>query len=144
MDKSDDIEVLARTIYGEARNQGAKGMEAVACVIINRVRAHKYFTGFVTVGKAKIPSVAETCLKPWQFSCWLSADPNRKIIENVTIGDPVFEKCLEIANRAVCGQLNDITQRATHYHTKAIQPKWAVGKKPCAIIGDHLFYNNID
>ena len=27
---------------------------------------------------------------------------------------------------------------------KAISPKWAEGKTPCAEIGEHLFYNDIE
>lgn len=146
MNAKNDIDVLARTIYGEARNQGIKGMEAVACVVMNRVRAKKYFTGYVLVGKVKIPSVSLTCLKPYQFSCWLAGDHNRKIIENVGIDDGIFRGCLEIATRAVAGYLNDPTKCATHYiNPKACKtPAWAIGKDPCVIIGDHHFYNNID
>ena len=32
------IDVLARTIWGEARGEGTSGMSAVACVVINRVK----------------------------------------------------------------------------------------------------------
>lgn len=147
MNTKNDIKVLAQTIYGEARNQGLKGMEAVACVVMNRVRANKYFTGFVNVGKTKLASISATCLKPVQFSCWLKSDPNLEVIETVGVDDAVFRECLSIANRAVCGSLPDITCGATHYiNPKACKklPKWAVDKKPCIIIGAHHFYNNID
>ena len=36
-----DIEIMAKTIYGEARGEGEEGMEAVACVIMNRYNARK-------------------------------------------------------------------------------------------------------
>ena len=32
-----DLDILARTIYGEARGEGQEGMEAVACVVIVRI-----------------------------------------------------------------------------------------------------------
>ena len=32
-----DQEVLARTLWGEARGEGPEGMTAVACTIMNRV-----------------------------------------------------------------------------------------------------------
>ena len=41
-----DIEIMAKTIYGEARGEGEEGMEAVACVIMNRYNARKWFTGY--------------------------------------------------------------------------------------------------
>lgn len=56
-----DIDILARTIYGEARGEKTAGKKAVACVIMNRYKAKKWFSG---------KTIAETCQKPWQFSCW--------------------------------------------------------------------------
>jgi spore germination cell wall hydrolase CwlJ-like protein len=29
---------------------------------------------------------------------------------------------------------------ATHYHAKAILPRWAIGRRPVAVVGRHLFY----
>ncbi len=44
-----DIDVLARTIYGEARGESISGMEAVASVVLNRVafskRRRRYWWG---------------------------------------------------------------------------------------------------
>ena len=64
-----DTDILARTIFGEARGEGLEGMEAVACVIINRVKAKKWFTGYELINGVKVPNVAQTCLKKAQFSC---------------------------------------------------------------------------
>jgi spore germination cell wall hydrolase CwlJ-like protein len=128
------VDVLARTIYGEARGESKKGKEAIACVILNRVRKKTWY------GK----TVDDVCLKPWQFSCWNKNDPNREKIKAVRVTNLVFFQCYEIARKAVCGGLEDVTNGATHYHTKSISPKWAKGKSPCAEIGHHLFYNNID
>lgn len=36
-----DVDVLARTIYGEARGESISGMEAVAFVVLNRVAFSK-------------------------------------------------------------------------------------------------------
>ena len=54
-----DVEIMAKTIYGEARGEGAEGMEAVALVIINRFNARKWFTGYRTEYGVKIPGIAE-------------------------------------------------------------------------------------
>ena len=43
----DDLQIMARTLWGEARGDGQEGIEAVARVIINRYRAGKWFTGYV-------------------------------------------------------------------------------------------------
>ena len=135
-----DIDILARTIYGEARSEGTEGMEAVACVVMNRYKSHKWFCGYVIKDGAKVPSVAQTCLKRFQFSCWNKNDPNLPKIKRVTPEDKIFKLCLQIARAAVCGNLKDFTNGAVYYHTKAIMPKWAVGKSPCYEVKNHLFY----
>ncbi|MBP5215512.1 MAG: cell wall hydrolase [Alphaproteobacteria bacterium] len=135
-----DIDILARTIYGEARGEGRKGMEAVAFVVINRFRARKWFTGYAWENGIQKPSVAKTCLKRFQFSCWNKNDPNFWKIRLVTTEDNVFCECLKIAEQAIAGELKDFTGGAVFYHAKSIKPKWAENKKPCIKIGNHLFY----
>ena len=39
----DDVELLARTIYGEARDQGEEGMAAVGNVVINRLNKKSWY-----------------------------------------------------------------------------------------------------
>lgn len=138
-----DLDVMARTLYGEARNQGQEGIEAVACVIMNRVRAEKWFTGYIVIAGKKLPSVSETCLKRAQFSCWNHGDPNLDIIKSVTTNDKIFSNCMVVANKAINGLLEDFTNGATYYHTRNCQPEWAKGHIPCYECGAHLFYNDV-
>ena len=140
----DDVDILARTIYGEARSEGQEGMEAVACVVMNRYRAGRWFTGYRVYGSKKIPSIAQTCLKKRQFSCWNKNDPNYVKIYNVTPMDAVFRQCMNIAQRAISGELKDFTKGATYYHTKQIKPVWALAHTPCYKCKNHVFYNDID
>lgn len=128
------VDTLARTIWGEARGEGRQGMEAVAAVVLNRVAKPCWW------GR----TIETVCTKPWQFSCWNANDPNLAKLLSVTERDPQFKAALEIATLAEAGELPDPTNGATHYHTKAILPKWAEGKQPCAVIGNHLFYKDID
>jgi spore germination cell wall hydrolase CwlJ-like protein len=131
--KLEDIDILARTIYGEARGENQEGRIAVANVIINRAN-HGGWWG---------DSIKKTCLKPYQFSCWNAKDPNREKLLKVTIDDEDFRDCLEIAALAVNGDLMDNTKNATHYHTTATAPKWAETGTRVATIGNHIFYNNV-
>ena len=135
-----DLEVLAKTIYGEARGEGQKGMEAVACVIMNRVKAQQWFTGYVIVQGHKIPSICETCLKRLQFSCWNKSDPNYEKLQKLNVSDQLYVQCLEIAQRAISGHLQDFTNGAVYYHTKQIEPLWAKEKTPCYVLKNHIFY----
>jgi len=126
-------DTLARTLWGEARGEGRAGMVAVAAVICNRAARPGWW------GR----SVAEVCLKPRQFSCWLADDPNRAGLERVGDGDAVFVQAQEIAAAALAGSLPDYTFGATHYHAVDAAPAWARGHTPCVVIGHHAFYNDI-
>ncbi|GAB6052896.1 hypothetical protein JCM17960_17160 [Magnetospira thiophila] len=134
------VDILARTLYGEARGEPFSGLEAVACVVMNRVRRGQKRRNGYWWGT----TVEEVCLKPWQFSCWNDNDPNRKLLERVKASDPVFGRCLSVARRALNRQLPDPTDGATHYHTRGVVPDWSFGKQPCVMIGHHLFYNNVE
>lgn len=140
-----DIETLARTLYGEARSENRQGKIAVACIVLNRIKRKK-MCGWRDINGYKVATIAATCLKPWQFSCWNKNDPNRKKIINVTLDDKKFAECYEIAQAACDDLLEDITKGATHYYNPkaCAQPSWAKGKAPCVVIGHHLFFNNID
>ena len=130
-------DVLARTIYGEARGESVRGMEAVAAVIMNRVAAAR--EGRRWWGT----TVIEVCRAPHQFSCWNPDDPNRRQIESVDDDDPTFAVCRRIARRAIGGALVDPTNGATHYHALGAAPGWAEGHAPCRRIGRHVFYNTV-
>ncbi len=134
-----ETETLARTIYGEGRGELVRGQEAIASVIINRVRRAEERGGYWWGN-----SIIEVCLRPWQFSCWNENDPNRVKVETVAFDNRVFAPCLRIARRAARGVLKDPTSGATHYHTKDIYPPWSNGRRPSAEIGNHLFYNNVE
>ncbi len=137
------VEVLARTLYGEARGELVRGKEAVAAVVMNRVRRAKQRGGYWWGSSAE-----EVCLRPWQFSCWNESDPNRKKILAVGQGTDKnnrnFQSCLRIARRTLAGTLKDPTGGATHYHAKGMTPPWARDRKPSAEIGHYRFYNNVE
>ena len=130
-----EVDVLARTIFGEARSEGAIGMEAVACVVLNRVAIAQEMGGYWWGN-----SIIQVCQKPYQFSCWNKGDPNLPRIQSVSADDLKFATALRIARRAVIGALRDITDGADHYHADYVSPYWAEGQKPVTTIGRHIFY----
>lgn len=132
-------DVLARTLWGEARGEPVRGREAVAAVVMNRVRRAEA-SGSYWWGN----SVVEVCRRPWQFSCWNESDPNAAKCAAVTIEDRNFRICLRIARRAIARVLDDPTNGATHYHRKGVVPPWTRGRTPSAEIGNHLFYNDVE
>lgn len=133
-----NADTLARTIYGEARGENDDGKQAIANVVMNRVAfydEHEHFG---------LGSVASACKAPYQFSCWNQNDPNCEVISSITSDDSVFAQCQQIAEDAINGLLDDLTNGATYYYvTGSPEPKWAIGHTPCAIIGHHQFYKDI-
>jgi N-acetylmuramoyl-L-alanine amidase len=103
-----DQDTLARTIWGEARNQSREGQEGVANVVLNR-----YHQGWGI-------SVAAVCTAPKQFSCWNAGDPNLPKLKAVTTADGIFRQCLQIATQATAGQLPDNTGGAQFYYDTSI------------------------
>ena len=126
-----EIDTMARTIWGEARGEGTAGMVAVGNVILNRVAAGSWY-GL---------TVSEVCKKPKQFSCWNPDDPNYKKMLAVNTSDPQFKVALQIANNLIkYGRDEDITNGATHYHAKNIRPYWVDDMTEVATVGNHIFY----
>lgn len=125
-----DLDTLARTLWGEARGEGLRGMEAVAAVIMNRVRDPRRW------GK----TASQVSLQPKQFSAWNARDPNRPLMLRVSKSNKQFAQALEIAERALAGNLEDPTGGANHFHTHRVHPVWSRGKTPTAVIGNHRFF----
>lgn len=146
-----DIEIGARTVYGEARGETFAGRVAVAHVIMTRVLADLH-------GDLKPDwwgeGIEGVCLKAWQFSCWNANDPNRQLIEKVTLDNPLYLECYGImamvaarcVGRWVPVELQDNTEGATHYKVDSLPwPKdWGPLKAPCAAIGRHWFFNDLE
>jgi spore germination cell wall hydrolase CwlJ-like protein len=127
---SQDIEIVARTVYGEARSGPWRGKLAVAFVILNRA-------------KARHTAPAREARRPWQFSCWNADDPNRKGLLVVDPSNKSFRECVAAAAVALADMADDPTKGSLHYHTRAVKPFWSEGKTPCVEIGAHLFYNDV-
>lgn len=132
-DDFSEVNVLARTLYGEARGESWGGMEAVALVILNRA-----------LDRTRWPNrVREVCLQPKQFSCWNVGDPNREIIlrsASVLGKDERYQLCLLMAQLALNGELHDFTRGANHYHARGTKPYWADRHKVALTLGNHVFY----
>lgn len=133
-----DIEIMARTIYGEARGEygridgGLPALIAVGNVIMNRAQQQTWF------GR----TVRDVCLKPYQFSCWNESDPNRERLMAVTSETALFAQCLNVAKAVVAQQYPDLTKGADHYYSNDLvfPPKWSVGADERVRIGKHRFF----
>lgn len=131
-DREMAVDTLARTIWGEARGDGAPGMSAVAAVIVNRADHPRWWGA----------DIISVCTKPWQFSCRDAGDPNLPKLEAVTQDDPSFVLALDIAERAVARTLPDPTNGADSYYDRSMPspPAWVDGAIWTADIGTQRFY----
>lgn len=124
----EQIDYMARTIWGEARGEGARGMQAVANVIMNRVNKGGWYGA----------TIKDVVLKKWQFSVWNEGDPNRDKILNATQAQ--LAQALDISKKVIKGELQDITGGATNYHATTVKPSWAAKMTKTVQIGNHVFY----
>ncbi|MAP24331.1 MAG: hypothetical protein CMM87_02210 [Rickettsiales bacterium] len=119
-------DLIARTIWGEARNQSFQGKVAIAEVILTRMR---------TLGCS-----AEKVVKAKkQFSCWNPHDPNRRKMLHLKKDSAGYQDAMKALEEALAGS-NSKARGASHYHTHNVKPKWANGQKAVASIGHHKFY----
>jgi len=117
--------IIARTLWREARSDGENGMRAVASVIYNR-------------GKGNITKMVNAIKAPKQFSCWnkmtASDWANFKIKQ---YEGPSWTVASKIATEMVNGALKPTTDATHYYNDKKVSPDWATQKQNR--IGSHVF-----
>jgi spore germination cell wall hydrolase CwlJ-like protein len=134
-----DRDVLARTLYGEARGEGFDGMVAVAWSIRNRVNdgRDKSWWG---------EGYAGVCQAPWQFSCWNQNDPNFPFLSGAKpIPAAEFANCQRAAAAVIDGTAPDPTGGATHYYATTMPkaPAWAAKATQTLKLGHHIFFKDV-
>lgn len=134
-----DCDILARTLWGEARGEGLSGQIAVAWTIRNRVfdgNARSWWgEGYVGV-----------CLKPYQFSCWNKSDSNFPYLSGAKeIPSKQFAQAKRAADLVISGAEPDITGGATHYYASTMlkPPVWAEQAKQTLRLGNHIFFKDV-
>ena len=138
-----DIEVLARTIWAEARGEGMAGMVAVAWSIRNRVDMDLHHDGKPDWWGEGYPGV---CQAPWQYSCWNKNDPNYPCISGakaIPLGE--LSAARQAATVVINGTVPDPTGGATHYYATSMPrpPAWVSGATQTLKLGHHIFFRNV-
>ncbi|WP_103333323.1 cell wall hydrolase [Pseudotabrizicola formosa] len=118
---------LQNALYFEARGESLKGQFAVAEVILNRVDSRDYPNTVCGVVKQ---SGGGGC----QFS--YVCDGHSDVMRDRQAAD----KAGRIAAIMLNGAPRGLTAGATHFHTRAVNPRWARQFPRTAAIGAHLFY----
>jgi spore germination cell wall hydrolase CwlJ-like protein len=118
---------LRKALYFEARGETLKGQFAVAEVILNRVDNPLYPRSVCGV-------VNQGSRKGCQFSF------NCDGIKDVMREKDAVDRAGRIARLMLDGAPRALTDGATHFHTRAVNPRWAHRFPRTAAIGAHLFY----
>jgi spore germination cell wall hydrolase CwlJ-like protein len=120
-------ECLKEALYFEARGETLKGQYAVAEVILNRVDSPRYPKSVCGVVRQGGRGACQ-----FSFTCDGYADVMRE--------PAAADRAGRIARLMLDGAPRGLTEGATHFHTRAVNPSWSRRFAQTAAIGAHMFY----
>jgi len=126
------IGCMTNAVLHEAGFESSAGQEAVAEVVMNRLRNRAYpktVCGVVFQGSARRTGC--------QFSFTCDGSLRRSLAADVVA------RARDVAVRAIDGQLVARTSGATHYHADYVSPYWAPSLVRLTAIGRHIFYRQL-
>ena len=128
-DRRRALRCLTQAVYYEAALEPTEGQEAVAQVVLNRVRDPNYAN---TVCGVVFEGAERTTGCQFSFTCdgALSQGP-------VTWA---WDRARRVAERALAGHVSVAVGTATHYHADYVRPWWAPTLNKLTQIGAHIFY----
>jgi spore germination cell wall hydrolase CwlJ-like protein len=124
----DAITCLSRTIYWEARGEGAAGMEVIANVVMNRL-GHEGFSN--TICEVVMQGSEQGAC---QFSWWCDGRSDDAKDEKS------YTSAKEIARKALNLQLTDRTDGALYFHQRKADPSWSTEYIKTVEVGEFVFY----
>ncbi|HEY8572188.1 cell wall hydrolase [Phenylobacterium sp.] len=128
-DRARALDCLTQAVYYEAAREPEKGQEAVAQVVLNRVRHPAYpksVCGVVYQGSARATGCQFT------FTC----DGSLRWAPEPAL----WRRARQVAERALAGYVAKDVGSATHYHAGYVAPYWAPTLVKMTKVGQHIFY----
>lgn len=128
-DRQRALRCLTQGIYYEAALEPAEGQEAVAQVILNRVRDLNYpnsICGVVFEGAERSTGCQ------FSFTCMGA-------LAQAPVGW-AWKRSQVVAERMLAGHVATEVGTATHYHADYVHPWWATTLNKLTQIGAHIFY----
>ena len=128
-DRATAVNCLAQAVYYEAGFEPAAGEEAVAQVVLNRMR-HPIFPHSVCGVVYQGADLKTGC--QFSFTCdgSLSRTPQKE----------AWDRARYVAEHALNGYVMKGVGGATHYHTQWVVPWWQPSVSKVAQVGAHIFY----
>ncbi len=124
------LDCLTAAVYYEAASEPRTGQEAVAQVVLNRLR-HPAFPKSVCGVIYDGVGTASTC----QFTFACDGSTSRRPVARL------WETAREVAAAALSGHVAYQVGTATHYHAAWVSPYWRASLVSVGRIGHHLFYS---
>ena len=121
---------LALNEYHEARSEPLQGQAAVAHVVLNRVASGRW--------PDDVCSVVHQGYEKGKFKCQFTWYCDGKPDEPTEI--LAWAKSVLVANQVLTGVVPDVTNGATHYHARYVNPYWSASLSKTVTYGSHLFY----
>jgi spore germination cell wall hydrolase CwlJ-like protein len=128
-DRARAVDCLSQAVYYEAAREPEVGQEAVAQVVLNRLRHPAYpksVCGVVYQGSARTTGCQFT------FTC----DGSMRWAPQPAL----WKRAREVAERALGGYVDKTVGSATHYHAQYVAPYWAPTLVKMVQVGQHIFY----
>lgn len=122
---------LSEALYFEARGETVKGQFAVAEVILNRVNSANFPDSVCGV-------IHQGTGQRYQCQFTYTCDGHDEVIAE----PEAYTRVSKVARAILDGQVPELTDGATHYHTTAVQPRWSRTFTRTARIGVHVFYRD--
>ena len=130
------INIVARTLYMEARGEGDAGLKMVMTVIWNRAGGDKEF-------------FADECLRPLQFSCWNKLSNKTPSTYSIQFPKGVkdgnsqdmssWSVCQDFAKSMFNGTFKPVNTRwNAYYNPNKANPDWADELQNAETVGHHL------
>ncbi|MFN3535930.1 MAG: cell wall hydrolase [Brevundimonas sp.] len=120
---------LTQAVYYEAALESTLGQEAVAQVVLNRVRDPNYPN---TVCGVVFEGAERTTGCQFSFTC-------DGALSQAPVGW-AWQRAETVAQRALAGHVAAEVGTATHYHADYVHPWWAPTVTKIRQIGAHIFY----
>ena len=127
LEESRDLECLTQAVYYEARGESQAGQQAVAQVVLNRVR-HPAFP----------KSVCGVVFQHAGGGCQFSFACDGSTSKHVEGG--AWNRARKVAAAALDGHVIETIGNATHFHVASLGKVWASGMMQVAQIGSHVFF----
>lgn len=121
---------LTSAVYYEAGSESEAGQQAVAQVVLNRVR-HPAFPGSICAVVYQGSTLPTGC--QFTFTCDGSLDRAQSKKE--------WARAENVAAAALAGSVFPPVGYATNYHANFVVPYWASSHAKVAVVGAHIFYH---